>query len=99
MQFPKIEVAWNLVFNDTGLDSMKWLQSRFIFLVEKIGVLHCVPQDLRNVSEFTDKLEEVINGVPCRLYVRFNKEERHIDCFAFKAMPLPELNNEEHDES
>lgn len=99
MIFPKIEVAWSLVFNDTGLDPMKWLQDRFIFMIEKIGVLHCVPEDLRNVNEYTDKLEEVINGVPCRLYVRFDRKERHIECFAFKAVPLPEPNTEEHDET
>jgi len=102
MIFPKIEVAWSLVFNDTGLDEMKDLQERFVALIERFGVIHQLPINLRKLGELTGpyaRSEEIIRGVPCRLYVKFNKEEMHVDCFAIKAEPIQCVTQEEHDKT
>jgi hypothetical protein len=91
MVFPKVEVAWHVVFNNTGLDNMK-LQKAMIDLAEKeYGVLHCITKDYYENQR--DNYYEV-EDVSFLLYVKVNTDDLTLDYVAVKTEKR-EVNNDE----
>lgn len=83
MKFPKIEVAYTIIFNNTGLD---WtdIQTAACTLIErKYCVLHCIGdkwhEELGVGSNYV-----VIKDVPCELYFRVSNMQ--IDIVAIKSV-------------
>lgn len=83
MKFPRIEVAYNIVFNNTGFDWTE-IQDAICEIVEKkYRVLHQVGKEyyeLRNIG--ATRYE--IKGVWCLFYFKVNPESLCIDVIAIK---------------
>lgn len=85
MKFPKVEVSYSILFNNTGLD---WtdIQDAICHTVEqKYSVLHCIG------SEFSEKSDVgahyvKIKDVPCQLY--FRVRDLNIEVIAIKSLPI-----------
>lgn len=83
MRFPRIEVGYNIVFNNTGFD---WtvIQDAVCEIVEKkYRTLHCVTAKYHE----TDNIGAVryeIRGVWCLLYFKVNVDNLAIDVVAIK---------------
>lgn len=83
MKFPRIEVAYNIVFNNTGLD---WtdIQDAVCEIVEqKYHVLHCVGKSYSEVNNIGAERYE-IKGVWCLFFFKVNTDNLSIDVVAIK---------------
>jgi len=83
MKFPRIEVAYNIVFNNTGLDWTDIQDAACEIVVKRYGVLHCISTKYHE----TDNIGAVryeIKGVWCLFYFRVNTENLAIDVIAIK---------------
>ena len=83
MKFPKIEVGYNIVFNNTGFE---WtdIQSAICEIVEKkYGVLHCITKNY-NEKNNVGAVRYKIKGIQCMLYFKVNTESLVIDVIAIK---------------
>ena len=83
MKFPRIEVGYNIVFNNTGFD-WTYIQDALCEIVEKkYGVLHCVGKKY-NEENGIGAVRYEIKGVWCLLYFKVNTENLSIDVVAIK---------------
>ena len=83
MKFPRMEVAYNIVFNNTGFD---WtdIQDAVCEIVEKkYLVLHCISAKYHEQNNIGATRYE-IKGVWCLFYFRVNTENLAIDVIAIK---------------
>lgn len=83
MKFPKIEVGYNIVFNNTGFE---WtdIQSAICEIVEKkYNVLHCITKNY-NEKNNVGAVKHEIKGIQCLLYFKVNTESLVIDVVAIK---------------
>ena len=83
MKFPRIEVAYNIVFNNTGFD---WtdIQEAVCTIVEgKYRVLHCVGKEYHEKNNIGVTKYE-IKGVWCLFYFKVNTDNLSIDVIAIK---------------
>lgn len=83
MKFPRIEVAYNIVFNNTGFD---WtdIQDAVCEIVEhKYHVLHCVGKSYSEVNNIGAERYE-IKGVWCLFFFKVNTDNLNIDVIAIK---------------
>lgn len=83
MKFPKIEVAYNIVFNNTGFD---WTEIQYAVcnIVEKrYCVLHNVGKSYHETSKVGATRYE-IKGVWCLFYFKVNPIDLVIDVIAIK---------------
>lgn len=83
MEFPKIEVGYNIVFNNTGFE---WtdIQSAICEIVEKkYNVLHCITKNY-NEKNNIGAVKHEIKGIQCLLYFKVNTESLVIDVIAIK---------------
>lgn len=83
MKFPKIEVSYNIVFNNTGFE---WtdIQSAICEIVEKkYKVLHCITKNY-NEKNNIGAVKHEIKGIQCLLYFKVNTESLVIDVIAIK---------------
>lgn len=83
MKFPKIEVGYNIVFNNTGFH---WtdIQDAVCEIVEKkYRVLHCIPSKYHEENNISAVRYE-IKGVWCLLYFKVNTENLSIDVIVIK---------------
>ena len=83
MKFPRIEVGYNIVFNNTGFD---WtdIQNAVCEIVEKkYRVLHCISAKYYEKDNIGAVRYE-IKGVWCLLYFKVNTENLCIDVIAIK---------------
>lgn len=83
MRFPKIEVGYNIVFNNTGFD---WtdIQTALCEIVEKnYRVLHCITTKYHEENNI-GAVPYDIKGVRCLLYFKVNTESLNIDVIAIK---------------
>ena len=83
MKFPRIEVGYNIVFNNTGFD---WtdIQNAVCEIVEKkYRVLHCITTKYHEKNNIGAVRYE-IKGVWCLFYFKVNVEILNIDVIAIK---------------
>ncbi len=83
MKFPKIEVAYNIIFNNTGFD---WtdIQDAICDIVEKkYSVLHCISTKYHENND-AGGVRYNIKGVWCLLYFKVNTEKLAIDVICIK---------------
>lgn len=83
MKFPRIEVGYNIVFNNTGFD---WtvIQDAVCEIVEKkYRVLHCITKNY-NEEHGIGAVRYEIKGVWCLLYFKVNTDNLSIDVIAIK---------------
>lgn len=83
MEFPKIAVGYNIVFNNTGFE---WtdIQSAICEIVEKkYNVLHCITKNY-NEKNNIGAVKHEIKGIQCLLYFKVNTESLLIDVIAIK---------------
>lgn len=83
MKFPRIEVSYNIVFNNTGFD---WtvIQDAVCEIVEKkYRTLHCITAKYHEENNIGAVRYE-IKGVWCLLYFKVNIEQLAIDVVAIK---------------
>ena len=94
MKFPRIEVAYNIVFNNTGFD---WtdIQDALCEIVEhKYHVLHCVGKSYSEVNNIGAERYE-IKGVWCLFFFKVNTDNLSIDVIAIKEDNRPIKDDEE----
>ena len=97
MKFPKIEVGYNIVFNNTGFD---WtdIQTALCEIVEKrYRVLHTITKEYHEKNNIGATRYE-IKGVWCLFYFKVNAEKLHIDVIAIKEDNRPIADDEEDEE-
>lgn len=97
MKFPRIEVGYNIVFNNTGFD---WtdIQDAVCEIVEKkYSVLHCVGKSYYEENGIGAVRYE-IKGVWCLFFFKVNTEKLSIDVIAIKEDNRPIKHGEEDDE-
>lgn len=83
MKFPKVEVAYNIVFNNTGFD---WtdIQSALCEIVEKrYSTLHCISKEYHEKNN-AGAVRYEIKGVWCLLYFKVNTDSLAIDVVAIR---------------
>lgn len=84
MKFPRIEVGYNVVFNNTGFDTYTDIQNAICEIVEKeYQALHCITtkyHEQNNIGATRYK----IKGVLCLFYFKVNVETLNIDVIAIK---------------
>ena len=83
MKFPRIEVGYNIVFNNTGFE---WadIQDALCEIVEKkYCVLHCVGKSYHEENGIGAVRYE-IKGVWCLFYFKVNTDNLSIDVIAIK---------------
>ncbi len=83
MRFPRIEVGYNIVFNNTGFD---WtdIQDAVCEIVEKkYRVLHCITAKYHEENGIGAVRYE-IKGVWCLFYFKVNTNNLSIDVIAIK---------------
>ena len=83
MRFPKIEVGYNIVFNNTGFE---WtdIQAAICEIVEKkYRTLHCITTKYHEENGIGAVRYE-IKGVWCLLYFKVNTDNLAIDVIAIK---------------
>ena len=83
MKFPRIEVGYNIVFNNTGFD---WtdIQNAICEIVEKkYRVLHCITTKYHEENNIGAVRYE-IKGVWCLFYFKVNTENLNIDVITIK---------------
>lgn len=83
MKFPRIEVGYNIVFNNTGFD---WtdIQDALCTIVEKkYRVLHSITTKYHEENNIGAVRYE-IKGVWCLLYFKVNTDNLSIDVIAIK---------------
>lgn len=96
MKFPRIEVGYNIVFNNTGFD---WtdIQDALCEIVEKkYRTLHCVGKSYYEENNIGAVRYE-IKGVWCLFYFKVNTENLSIDVVAIKEDNRPIKVDEEYD--
>ena len=89
MKFPKIEVGYNIVFNNTGFD---WtcIQSALCEIVEKrYQVLHCVGKSY-NEAHGVGAVRFEIKDIWCLFYFKVNTDNLCIDVIAIKEDNRPQ---------
>ena len=97
MRFPRIEVGYNIVFNNTGFD---WtdIQDALCEIVEKrYRVLHSITTKYHEVNNIGAVRYE-IKGVWCLFYFKVNTENLAIDVVAIKEDNRSIKGSEENDE-
>ena len=97
MKFPRIEVGYNIVFNNTGFD---WtdIQNALCEIVEKrYRVLHNITTEYHEKNDIGATRYE-IKGVWCLFYFKVNTENLHIDVIAIKEDNRPITDDEEYEE-
>lgn len=88
MKYPKIEVAYNIVFNNTGFDWVN-IQDAICEIVEKkYNVLHCITTKYNERNNIGGVRYE-IQGVCCLFYFSVNTETLNIDVIAIKEDNRP----------
>ena len=83
MKFPRVEIAYNIVFNNTGFD---WtdIQDAVVTIVErKYQVLHCITTKYHEEHAIGEVRYE-IKGVWCLFYFKVNTETLSIDVVVIK---------------
>ena len=83
MKFPRIEVGYNIVFNNTGFD---WtdIQEVVCEIVEKkYRVLHNITTKYHEENNI-GAIRYEIKGVRCLLYFKVNTDNLNIDIIAIK---------------
>ena len=94
MRFPRVEVSYNIVFNNTGFD---WtdIQDALLEIVEKrYGALHCITTKYHEENNI-GAVPYVIKGVKCLLYLKVNTEALAIDVVAIREDNRPNKDEEE----
>lgn len=94
MKFPRIEVSYNIVFNNTGFD---WtdIQDAVCEIVEK---KYCTLRGITTKYHEENGIGAVpymIKGVKCLLYFRVNTENLGIDVVAIREDNRPNKDDEE----
>ena len=83
MKFPRIEVSYNIVFNNTGFD-WTYIQDAVCAIVEKkYRVLHSIATKYYEENNIGAARYE-IEGVWCLLYFKVNTENLGIDVIAIR---------------
>ena len=83
MRFPRIEVGYNIVFNNTGLD-WTYIQDALCEIIEKrYRVLHCISTKYHEENNIGAVRYE-IKGVWCLLYFKVNTDNLSIDVIVIK---------------
>lgn len=90
MKFPKIEVGYNIVFNNTGFD---WtdIQDALCEIVEKkYGCLHAITTKYHEENGI-GAVPFYIKGVKCLFYFRVNVEKLAIEVVAIREDNRPNV--------
>ena len=82
MRFPKIEVAYTIIFDNTGLDLTDIQEKACQIIERKYCGLHCVGSKFYEEND-ADATYVVIKEVPCKLY--FKVSEMQIEVVAVKT--------------
>lgn len=83
MKFPRIEVGYNIVFNNTGFD-WTYIQDAVCEIVEKkYSCLHCVGKSYYEEHNI-GAIRYEIKGVQCLFYFKVNTDNLNIDVIAIK---------------
>ena len=97
MKFPRIEVGYNIVFNNTGFD-WTYIQDALCEIVEKkYGVLHCVGKSYSEANNIGAVRYE-IKGIWCLFYFKVNTDNLSIDVVAIKEDNRTITDSEEESE-
>ena len=97
MKFPRIEVGYNIVFNNTGFD-WTYIQDALCEIVErKYHVLHCITTKYHEENNI-GAVPYDIKGVRCLLYFKVNTDNLSIDVVAIKEDNRVIQDDEEGDE-
>lgn len=83
MKFPRIEVGYNIVFNNTGFDWVDIQEAVCNIVEKKYRVLHCVGKKYLENNDIGATRYE-IKGVWCLFYFKVNTENLCIDVVAIK---------------
>jgi hypothetical protein len=94
MKFPRIEVGYNIVFNNTGFDWVDIQEAVCNIVEKKYRVLHCVGKKYLENSDIS-AIRYEIKGVWCLLYFKVNIENLCIDVVAIKEDNRVVANDEE----
>ena len=94
MRFPRIEVSYDIVFNNTGFDWVD-VQEAVCEIVEKrYGVLHCITTKYHEENNI-GAIPHMIEGVKCLFYFKVNTENLAIDVVAIREDNRPNKDDEE----
>lgn len=83
MKFPRIEVGYNIVFNNTGFDWADIQDALCEIIEKKYRVLHCITTKYHEKNNIGAERYE-IKGVWCLLYFKVNTDNLNIDVIAIK---------------
>lgn len=83
MQFPKIEVGYKIVFNNTGFDWVDIQKAVCEIVEKKYRVLHCITTEYHEQNNIGAEKYE-IKGVWCLFYFKVNTDTLNIDVIAIK---------------
>lgn len=94
MRFPRIEVAYNIAFNNTGFDWTDIQDAVCEIVGKKYGTLHCITTKYHEENNI-GAVPYVIRGIKCLLYFRVNTENLGIDVVAIREDNRPNKDEEE----
>lgn len=83
MKFPRIEVGYNIVFNNTGFDWVDIQDAVYTIVEKKYHILHCVGKNYTEANNIGATRYE-IKGVWCLFYFKVNTDTLCIDVVAIK---------------
>lgn len=82
MKFPKTEVAYKIVFNNTGLDWTDIQEATCNIIESKYRTLHCIGDSFHEEFDVGENYLAIKN-IPCLLY--FRVKDLHIEVIAIKT--------------
>lgn len=97
MKFPRIEVGYNIAFNNTGLDWVDIQEAVCNIVERKYRVLHCVGKEYFEKGNI-GATRYAIKGVQCLLYFKVNPESLCIDVVVIKEDNRIITDDEEEEE-
>ena len=83
MKFPRIQVGYNIVFNNTGFDWIDIQDALCTIVEKKYRVLHIIKTKYCEENNIGAVRYE-IKGVWCLFYFKVNTGNLHIDVIAIK---------------
>ena len=96
MKFPKIEVAYNIVFNNTGFEWTEIQEAACTIIESKYKVLHSITSKYYEENNI-DATRYEIKGVWCLFYFKVNTENLSIDIIAIKEDNRQEVEDTDED--
>ena len=94
MRFPRIEIRYNIVFNNTGFNWTE-IQDALCEIVEKeYRILNCITTKYHEENNIGAARYE-INGVWCLLYLKVNTDNLNIDVIVIKEDNRTIIDNDE----